>query len=78
MYVGADESVVERPEYILKAFKKIQLKAGEMKKVVLTCPINEMAYFDEEKNAFVTENDIPYELYIGTSSLQDDLQRKRV
>lgn len=78
MYVGADESVVERPEYILKAFQKIRLKAGERKKVVLICPINEMAYFDEEKNAFITENDIPYELYIGTSSLRDDLQRKRV
>ncbi len=46
--------------------------------MVLTCPINEMAYFDEKKNAFITENDIPYELYIGTSSLRDDLQRKRV
>lgn len=78
MYVGADESVVERPEYILKAFQKIRLKAGERKKVVLTCPINEMAYFDEKKNAFVTENDISYELYIGTSSRREDLQKKRV
>ncbi|MCF2682300.1 beta-glucosidase [Faecalicatena contorta] len=75
MYVGAKASVVERPEYTLKAFRKIFLQAGEKKEVILTCTISEMAYYHEEKNAFVTEYEIPYEVYVGTSSLRTDLQK---
>lgn len=50
MYVGAADSKVERPEYVLKDFQKIRLDAGEEKEVKLVCPIREMAYFDEGRN----------------------------
>lgn len=78
MYVGAVNSRAERPLYILKDFKKVWLKPGEEKEVHMLCPIREMAYFDEIKNEFVTENAITYEVYVGTSSDKDSLWMKEV
>lgn len=78
MYVGAADSKVERPEYVLKDFQKIRLYAGEEKEVKLVCPIQEMAYFDEGRNEFVAEFSIPYEVYVGTSSLREDLWVRKV
>lgn len=78
MYVGAADSKVERPEYVLKDFQKIRLDAGEEKEVKLVCPIREMAYFDEGRNEFVAEFLIPYEVYVGTSSLREDLWVRKV
>lgn len=78
MYVGAAASRVERPEYVLKDFQKVWLKPGEEKEVRMICPIREMAYFDEIRNEFVTEEEIPYEVYVGTSSDRDELWRGEV
>lgn len=78
MYVGAADSKVERPEYVLKDFQKIRLDVGEAKEVKLVCPIREMAYFDEGRNEFVAEFLIPYEVYVGTSSLREDLWVRKV
>ena len=78
MYVGAADSKVERPEYVLKDFQKIRLDAGEKKEVKLVCPIREMAYFDEGRNEFVAEFLIPYEVYVGTSSLREELWVREV
>ena len=78
MYVGTADSKVERPEYVLKDFQKIRLDAGEEKEVKLVCPIREMAYFDEGRNEFVAEFSIPYEVYVGTSSLREDLWVRKV
>ena len=72
------DSKVERPEYVLKDFQKIRLDAGEEKEVKLVCPIREMAYFDEGRNEFVAEFSIPYEVYVGTSSLREDLWVRKV
>lgn len=78
MYVGAADSKVERPEYVLKDFQKIRLDVGEAKEVKLVCLIREMAYFDEGRNEFVAEFSIPYEVYVGTSSLREDLWVREV
>ena len=78
MYVGAADSKVERPEYVLKDSQKIRLDAGEEKEVKLVCPIREMAYFDEGRNEFVAEFLIPYEVYVGTSSLREELWVREV
>ena len=72
------DSKVERPEYVLKDFQKIRLDAGEEKEVKLVCPIREMAYFDEGRNEFVAEFLIPYEVYVGTSSLREELWVREV
>ena len=48
------------------------------KEVKLVCPIREMAYFDKGRNEFVAEFSIPYEVYVGTSSLREDLWVREV
>src|SRR5699024_8567475 len=72
MYVGAKDSVVWRPRYVLKDFRKIHLDPGEKRRVSLSCDLQDMAYYNEKENAFVTE-DIPYQIYVGTSSRDTDL-----
>ena len=67
LYVGAPSSAVERPEKILRDFVRINLKAGETKKVELNVSKDSMAYWNEEKDCFVTE-DIPYIAYVGDCS----------
>lgn len=77
MYAGASASAVERPLRTLKAFQKIFLKAGEKKEVHLSFSLKDMAYYDEKTGEFIIEN-IPYEVYVGTSSAPGDLIKRVV
>lgn len=76
MYVGVPHSAVKRPAFILKDFIRVFLKRGEKKKIQLTCRLDDMAFFDERCNKFVTE-DTAYDVYVGTSSSLSDLKMKR-
>lgn len=77
MYIGAEGSAVWRPRYVLKDFRKIRLAPGEKRQVFLSCTLQDMAYYNEEKKAFVIE-DIPYQVYVGTSSAATDLIKIKV
>lgn len=74
MYVSAEKSAVKRPKCILKDFQKIFLKPGQTEKVVLSCSLEDLAYYDEKTEKFIVEQ-IPYEVYVGTSSDKEKLQR---
>lgn len=73
LYVGCENSAVDRPVKLLKDFARVELEAGEEKTVCLSVSQKDMAYFSEEKNDFVQEN-IPYIAYVGNSSSGIDLQ----
>ncbi len=62
LYIGYENSAVERPERELKDFCRVYLKAGEEKEVKLTVKKSDLAYYG--KDGFVTE-DIDYIAYIG-------------
>ena len=72
MYVGAKESLVKRPPFVLKDFRKVFLQSGEKKKVILSCSLEDLAFYDEKKEKFIMEN-IVYDVYVGTSSAAEDL-----
>lgn len=55
IYVGKPDSKVERPKKVLAAFAKTELEAGESKQLELTLDPVAMAYYDEEKQEYVTE-----------------------
>ncbi|MDD3206015.1 MAG: glycoside hydrolase family 3 C-terminal domain-containing protein [Lachnospiraceae bacterium] len=74
MYVGVPNSTVERPERILKAFQRVHLKKGESKRVVLSCRIEDMGFYDEEKGTVRIEY-TTYAVYLGNSSDLNDLQK---
>lgn len=77
MYIGAEKSVVKRPKYVLKDFQKIFLNPGQTEKVILSCPLEDLAYYDEISGKYIVEQ-IPYEVYIGTSSDRDKLQKAEI
>ena len=73
LYVGCKDSDVDRPVKILRDFVRVELMPGEEKSVDLSVSKDQMAYYDEKKNAWTTEN-ISYTAYIGTSSKATDLR----
>ena len=74
MYVGVSDPAVERPEYTLQAFQKIFLKPGETQKVILSCKISALDYYNEKMDKFVHE-DTDYAIYLGNSSDKNTLKR---
>lgn len=74
LYVGFVNSVVDRPVKSLMDFKKVYLSAGETVNITLTVKKEDLAYFDENTNSFITE-DIDYVAYIGNSSDNDTLTK---
>ena len=67
LYVGCENSAVDRPVKVLKDFARVELLPGEEKQVSLSVSRKDMAYFDEKKDDFI-EEDISYTAYVGNCS----------
>ena len=65
-YVGKENSVVERPSKELKAFAKVEVKAGETKQVSVTIKQDALCYYAEEQKQFVLEQG-SYTVFVGKS-----------
>lgn len=72
MYVGFKNSSIDRPVKLLRGFDRVRLHPGEEKEVTITCPVEKLCYFNEKTNQMELEH-MEYEIYIGTSSDNDDL-----
>lgn len=72
LYIGFDNSQVEREHKLLKAFQRITLAAGESKEVTLSVPLKNLRWYNPELKAWELEN-MTYQVYIGTSSNEKDL-----
>ena len=72
MYVGFENSSIDRPVKLLRGFTRVSLRAGESKKVEISCPLEELKWYNPETEMFEFEN-IVYPIYIGTSSDNRDL-----
>lgn len=67
LYVQAEKSSVERAVKELKAFAKVELKAGESKTVKLHLKSKDFAYWDVKTHAWAVEAG-SYKLLLGASS----------
>ena len=67
LYVSARKHTDKDPIKQLKAFQRISLRKGEMKKVELTVPYTELQVWDEKQNRFILP-DKEMTLKIGASS----------
>lgn len=67
LYVSARKHTDKDPIKQLKAFQRISLRKGEMKKVELTVPYTELQVWDEKQNRFILPNK-EMTLEIGASS----------
>ena len=72
LYIGFENSAVERPRKQLKGFKKVGLKPLEAQEVEIVCPLEKIKYYDSYSGEWKLE-DIEYQVYIGTSSSNEDL-----
>lgn len=71
LYIGDDESSVDRPVKELKGFRKISLDPGETKTVTFTIEPDMLKYFDAAKHEWVLENG-KFTAYVGSAS--DDIR----
>ena len=71
LYVSARKHTDKDPIKQLKAFQRISLRKGEMKKVELTVPYTELQVWDEKQNRFILpDKEMTLEIgasFIGTS-----------
>jgi beta-glucosidase len=74
LYVGFDNSSVEREHKLLRGFKRLSLEPGESKHVTITCPYDKLKYYDTDTKTWKLES-IEYQVYMGSSSDESDLIR---
>jgi beta-glucosidase len=72
LYVGWNDSKVDRPVKRLQDFAKVYLDPGESKRVTLAVSKADLAYYDESTCAWV-EEDLQYTAFIGTDANQAGL-----
>lgn len=73
LYIGDDKSSVLRPVKELKGFQKISLKPGETKTVTFTIKPEDLEFYDEKKETWISEPG-DFTAYIGSSST--DIRQK--
>lgn len=72
LYIGFDNSTIEREHKLLKGFKRLSLQPGETKRVSISCPMDKLRWYNPEIGAWELEK-MEYEAYVGSSSDEDDL-----
>ena len=71
LYIGDEQSRLERPVKELKGFSKIALEPGETKTVTFNIDPEKLMYFDDAKHEWVLENG-KFTAYVGSAS--DDIR----
>lgn len=69
VYASYPESGVQRPNLQLVAFKRVPIKKGETRTVVLKIPVEAFNYWDEREKKYILEK-TPIRLQIGGASDQ--------
>lgn len=72
--MGADSKAVERPERSLRGFEKVYLNAGDSENVTVRIPVKDLKYWNNNTKSWELEH-TNYNIYIGSSSKADDLQK---
>ena len=67
LYIGFENSKVDRPVKLLRGFTRVTLKPGEKREVELFCAKDDLAWYNPDSSAWEVE-DIEYRGYIGTSA----------
>ncbi|HVT98093.1 MAG TPA: glycoside hydrolase family 3 C-terminal domain-containing protein, partial [Acidobacteriaceae bacterium] len=71
LYTHMEKSRAYQPIRSLRAFQRVELQPGETKTVHLHIPIQQLAWYDTGRHAFVVEPEV-YDLQVGSSS--DDIR----
>lgn len=72
LYVGFENSAVDRPVRQLRGFRKVAVPAGEAREVEIRCPLEKLKYYDPVTRQWILEK-TDCRVCIGTSEAGDDL-----
>jgi beta-glucosidase len=72
LYVGFENSAVDRPRRLLRGFKRVTLQPGERMRVEVSCPVDKLRWYNPATSSWDLEGMI-YQAYIGFSSRDEDL-----
>ncbi len=74
LYVGFENSAVDRPVKQLRGFQRVSVKAGEEKEVEITTPLEKLKWYNPVYREWQLEK-MEYPIYVGSSSAPEDLAR---
>ncbi len=74
LYIGKENSEIDRPIKALKGFQRITLESGESKKVIISCPVEKLNYYCETDKTWKLENG-KYQCYVGNCCSEEYLYR---
>ncbi len=77
VYVGMDDSRVERPKKLLKGFEKVAIPAGATVEVKIEIPREELRYYDAQAKKWCLEAGT-YRVMVGPSSADEVLLTRTV
>lgn len=72
LYVGFENSAIDRPVKSLKGFKKVAIEPGQTRTVQINVDIEDLAYYDVQNECWKVES-MDYTIYVGSSSKTEDL-----
>lgn len=72
LYIGFENSLVERPKKLLRGFKRITLTPSETKNVEIEVNVKDLAWYNPESKTWEIE-EIKYSIFLGSSSKNEDL-----
>lgn len=72
VYVGFENSAIDRPVKSLKGFTRVTVNPGETQHVSISVPLNKLRWYDEQSGTWQFEH-MTYQVHIGTSSDIQDL-----
>lgn len=77
MYVGFQNSSVDRPVKLLRGFQRVTLAPGESRTVTIQCPLEELCWYNPETERMELE-EMEYEVYIGANESDEALMAGKV
>ena len=77
LYVGFENSAVDRPVKQLRGFQRITLKAGEEKKVTVSTPLEKLKWYNPVYREWQLEH-VEHSVYVGSSSASEDLVKTSI
>ena len=77
LYVGFENSAVDRPVKQLRGFKRVSVKAGEEKEVTICTPLEKLKWYNPVYREWQLEN-MEYPIYVGSSAADEDLVKTTI
>ncbi len=76
LYMSPPKTEIDKPEKLLRGFKKIELEPGEEKQISMTIAVRDLALYFPESKTWKVERGI-YEMMLGNSSVNAHLLRAK-